>query len=120
MAILRACFRDQDFAPLVGPDAKTLHGRFGQLHLDGADGLDPARPLLLLRLPGTLAGGLAAQFYSTLIEPGDRQRGDSDHVRDDLQPFLRYLEQGFISIRTIVCAGSLPACLGAVRDDRNL
>ena len=106
--VLRDRFHDQACTPLSGSGTETFYGRFGQLHLDGADGLDPARPLLLLRLPGTLAGGLAAQLYSTLIEPGDRQQ------------FLRHLEQGFISVRTIVRAGSLSACLGAVRDDRNL
>ena len=67
MAILRADFRDQAFAPLVGSNAKTLYGRLGQLHSYGADRLVSRGSILLLRLPGTLARGLAAQFYPLLV-----------------------------------------------------
>jgi hypothetical protein len=45
---------------LAGPSAKTLHGRLVELHFDRADRLDSWRSILLLRLPGTLARGLAA------------------------------------------------------------
>ena len=76
--ILRADFRDQAFAPLAGPNAKTLHGRLGQLHSYGANRLDSKGSILLLRLLGTLAGGLATQFWSTSgrvrRSPARRQR----------------------------------------------
>ena len=68
MAILRAGSRDQALTPLAGPNAKTLSGRLGKLHLDGADRLDSKGSILLLRLRGTLAGGLAAQFYSAFSD----------------------------------------------------
>ena len=70
MAILRARPRDQAFVTLAGPNAKTLYGRLGQLHSDGADRLDSKGSILLLRLPGTLARGLAAQFYSAFSRSG--------------------------------------------------
>ena len=38
----------------------------------------------------------------------------------DLQPLLQNVEQAFLFLRINVCAGSVPACLGAVRDDRDL
>ena len=40
VAILRADFRDQAFAPLAGLNAEAFSGRLGGLHLDGADRLD--------------------------------------------------------------------------------
>ena len=107
-------------APLAGSNAKTLHGRLGQLHSYGADRLDSKGSILLLRLPGTLAGGLAAQFYSAFGRSGARQRCNSDRVCADLQPLLRNVEQAFVFVRINVRAGSLSACLGAVRDDRDL
>jgi len=62
---------------------------------------------------------LAAQFWSTSIESNAHQRGDSDRVCADLQPLLD-VEQAFLFVRISVRAGSLPAYLGAVRDDRDL
>ena len=91
-----------------------------ELHSYGDDRLDSKGSILLLRLLGTLAGGLAAQFWSTSIESNARQRGDSDRVCADLQPLFRNVEQAFLFLRINVRAGSLPACLGAVRDDRDL
>ena len=67
-----------------------------------------------------MVGGLAAQFWSTSIKSNARQRGDSDRVCADLQPLLQNVEQAFLFFRINVRAGSLPASLGAVRDDRDL
>jgi len=120
VAILRANFRDQALAPFAGPNAKTLHGRLGQLHSYGADRLDSKGSILLLRLPGTLACSLAIQFYSAFGRSGARQRCNSDCVCADLQPLFQNVEEAFVFIRINVRAGSLPACLGAVRDDRDL
>lgn len=38
----------------------------------------------------------------------------------DLQPVLQNVEQAFLFLWINLCAGSVPACLGAVRDDRDL
>ena len=59
-------------------------------------------------------------FGPLLVESNARQRGDSDRVCADLQPLFRNVEQAFLFVRINVRAGSLPACLGAVRDDRDL
>jgi hypothetical protein len=120
VAILRARSRDQALTPLAGPNAKTLSGRLGKLHLDGTDRLDSRRTILLLRLRGTLPRALAAQFYSAFSRSGARQRCDGDPVCADLQPLFRNVQQSFVSVRSVVRAGSLSACLGAIRDDRDL
>ena len=120
MAILRAGSRDQALTPLAGRNAETLHGRLGQLHSDGADRLDSKRSILLLRLPGTLDRGLAAQFYSAFSRSGARQRRNSDCVCADLQPLFRNVEQAFVFVRIVVRDGSLSACLGTLCHDRDL
>ena len=120
MAILRARFRDQALTPLAGSNAKTLYGRLVELHLDGADRLDSRGPILLLRLPGTLARGLAAQSYSAFSDSVARQRCNSDCVCADLQPLLRNVEQSVVSNWIVVRTGSLSACLGALRHDGDL
>ena len=120
MAILRAGSRDQALTPLAGSNAETLYGRLGQLHSDGADRLDSKGSILLLRLPNTLPRGLAAEFYSAFGRSGARQRRNSDRVCVDLQPLFSDVEQDFVSVRINLRAGSLSACLGAVRDDRDL
>jgi hypothetical protein len=78
VAILRAGSRDQALTPLAGSNAKTLSGRLGQLHSDCADRLDSKGSIVLLWLPGTLARGLAAQFYSAFSRSDARQRCNSD------------------------------------------
>jgi len=91
-----------------------------ELHPDRDDRLDSRGPIVLLRLRGTLPRALASQFWSTSIESNARQRGDSDRVCADLLSLLQNVEQAFLFIRIVVRTGSLPACLGAVRDDRDL
>jgi len=117
VAILRPHLRAQAFAPLGGLNAEAFSRRLGGLHLDRADRLDSKRSILLLWLPGTLARGLAARFWAASLESDARQRGDSDCVYADLQPLFQNVEQALLFVRILVRAGSLPACLGAVRDD---
>ena len=103
----------------LGRNAETLYGRLVELHSYGADRLDSKGSILLLRLPDTLAGGLAAEFYSAFGRSGARQRCNSDCVCADLQPLFRNVEEAFLFVRVVVRAGSLPACLGAICDDRD-
>ena len=88
VAILRVRFHYQTVAPLPGSHAKTFYGRFVELHLDGADRLDPRGSILLLRIPGTLARGLASQFYSAFNRSDARKRCHSDRFCADLQPLV--------------------------------
>ena len=88
VAILRVRFRHQTVAPLAGSQAKAFYGRFGKLHLDGADRLDPRGSILFLRVSGALARGLASQFYSAFNGSDARKRCHSDRFRADLQPLV--------------------------------
>ena len=63
---------------------KLFMGDSGAYHLYGADRLDSRGSIVLLRLPGTLVGGLAAQFWSTFIRSGALQRCNIDCVCADL------------------------------------
>ena len=117
VGILRIGFRHQALTPLVGPSAATLYGRLSELYLDGADWLDSSGSVLFLRLRGALVGGLAAQFCSASTVSNACECGDSDRVCADLQPLFLNAEKALVLVRTNVCAGSLAACLGAVRDD---
>ena len=84
------------------------------------DWLDSMGPIVLLRLRGTLARGLAAQFYSTFSRSDARQRCNGDCVCAYLQPLFRNVEQALVSVRIVVRAGSLSACLGTLCHDRDL
>ena len=88
VAILRVRFRHQTVAPLVGSHAKTFSGRFVELHLDGADRLDPRGSILFLRVSGTLARGLASQFHAAFDRSNARKRRHSDRFCADLQPLV--------------------------------
>ena len=88
VAILRVRFRHQTVAPLAGSHAKILYGRFGELHLDRSDRLDPRGSILFLRVPGALACGLASQFYSAFNRSDARKRCHSDRFCADLQPLV--------------------------------
>ena len=67
MAVLLARFCDQVFAPFVGSVAETVYGRLGKLHLDGPNRLDPARPILLLRLYDCLLALWPGSFTPLLL-----------------------------------------------------
>src|SRR5262249_51461704 len=101
----------------LDPTPKLFYGGLMELHLDGADRLDPRGPIVLLRLPDTLACALAAQFCSAFSRSGARQRRNSNCFCDDLQPLLQNVEKYFVCVRIVVRAGSLAGCLGALRDD---
>jgi hypothetical protein len=88
VAILRLRFRHQTVAPLAGSQAKTFYGRFVELHLDGANRLDPRGSILFLRVCGALARGLASQSDSAFNGSDARKRYHSDRFRVDLQPFV--------------------------------
>ena len=59
-------------------------------------------------------------FTPLLVAQALASACNSDCVCADLQPLFQNVEQAFVFIRINVRAGSLPACLGAVRDDRDL
>jgi hypothetical protein len=78
-------------------------GRLGRLHSYGAERLDFMRPIVLLRLPGTLVRRLAAQFYSAFTNSGARQWRNSDCVCLDLRLLLRNVESSFL-LFGLLCA----------------
>jgi hypothetical protein len=104
----------------LDPTPKLFLGDSGSYIRTALIGSDSKGSILLLRLPGTLARGLAAQFYSAFNRSGARQRRNSDCVCADLQPLLPNVEQAFVSVRIVVRAGSLSACLGTLCHDREL
>jgi len=114
---LRGRFRHQTVAPLAGSQAKAFYGRFGKLHLDGADRLDSRGSILFLWLPDTLARGLASQFYSALSHSGARKRRHSDCVCADLQPLFLNIEHCFVFLWFVMRTGPVSTGLGAIRDD---
>ena len=74
MAILRADFRDQAFAPLAGPNAKTLSGRLGSYIWTALTGWIPRDRSYFY---GYLVRWLAVwphSFSPLLVESNARQR----------------------------------------------
>ena len=119
MAVLPPRFHDQVFTPFDRSVAETVSGRFDEVHFDGADRLGSMGPILFLRLHNPLVGRLAEQFYSPFAGSDSCWSDNSYRVCDHLQSVLRDLKGDFVFLRIVVRTGSLPACMGALRDDRN-